>query len=91
MIILPIHIIIAFSSVAFTTFAYFAPSRAKLYTSYGLIGLTLISGTDLVVVSRARIISACTSGLIYVGIMTVGLYATQRKLVINEARDHKID
>jgi len=86
MIILPIHVFIALTSVAVSTFAYFSPTKAKLYTTYGLVGLTLLSGTDLVIVSHSRILSACTSGLVYIGIMSVGIFATQRKLATQKSR-----
>ncbi|HSX53462.1 MAG TPA: hypothetical protein VLF90_03800 [Patescibacteria group bacterium] len=64
------------------------PTKAKLYGTYALVGLTLVSGTDLVVVSHSRILSACTSGLVYIAIMSVAIFATQRKLAAQKSRHH---
>jgi hypothetical protein len=75
-----IHILIALSSVVFTTYAFFAPSRTKLRASYGLVALVLASGTYLVWTNPAHMVQACTSGLIYVGGVTVGILAVHRKL-----------
>ena len=79
-----LHIIIAFSSLAFTTYMMFRPSEHKLYASYGLVAATLITGTMLVMANPSHMVQACTSGLIYVGAVTVGILATRRKL----AHDH---
>ena len=78
------HVAIAFSSILFTSYAYFAPSKAKLYASYGLVGLTLASGTYLVVSTRSNLVSACETGLIYLGIVCSGLFMAQRKLAAKD-------
>ena len=75
-----IHVLIALSSVAFTSYTFFAPSRTKLRASYGLVALVLVSGTYLVWTNPAHMVQACTSGLIYVGGVTVGILAARRKL-----------
>ncbi len=79
MILLP-HIIIALASVAFSTYAAFAPSQTKLRASYGLLAGTLITGTWLVVSSHAAILSACVTGLAYTGIVTTLLAVANRRL-----------
>lgn len=86
MIILPIHIGIALASVGFSTFLYFSPTRNKFYVTYGLVALTLITGTILVIASRAQILSACTSGLVYIGFMLMAIYASHRKLAVQKSR-----
>jgi hypothetical protein len=87
--ILVAHILIALTSVAFATYAFFAPTSRKIATSYGLIAATLVSGTFLVLSTNASMIHACTTGLVYALSVSVVTYAAQRKLatVHSETRD----
>jgi len=78
------HVIIALTSIFYTTYAYFTPSKAKLYTSYGLVALTLASGTYLVISTHSNMLSACATGLIYLGIVSSGLLLTHRKLSVTD-------
>lgn len=78
------HILIALASVAYTTFVYFSPSRAKLLGSYGFLGLTVASGTALVIVTHAPMLQSCMTGLFYVGLTTVGIILASRKLAAQE-------
>jgi hypothetical protein len=80
LVLLTSHIIIALSSIIFTTFMFVAPSRNKLYASYGLVGLTLATGTDLVISTHSRLVSACISGLLYLGLVSIGIVATHYRL-----------
>lgn len=80
-----IHVIIALSSVAFTTYAYLSPTTARLRISYGLIGLTLISGTYLVFAHPGNLVQACISGLLYVTVMTVATVSAHRRLALKTA------
>ncbi|MES2971778.1 MAG: hypothetical protein V4702_05650 [Patescibacteria group bacterium] len=75
-----VHVIIALSSVAYTTYLFLRPSKSKLQISYGLVVATLASGTYLVFVTRNNILQACITGLIYVGAVSVGIVLAQRKL-----------
>ena len=86
MVILPIHVGIAVASVLYSTVLYMSPSRAKFKFTYGLVGLTLASGTYLVVASHAAMLSSCTTGLIYIGVMFVAIYASHRKLASQKTR-----
>jgi len=79
-----VHIAIALLSVAFSTYLYFVPTRAKLRASYGLVGLTVASGTYLVVASQAAMLRTCMTGLLYVGVMTVVIAAARNKLLVLE-------
>lgn len=75
MLLVP-HIIIALGSIIYSTYLFFAPSKRNLRISYGLVGLTLASGTLLVVTSGARVLQACITGLLYLGVVSTGiLYA----------------
>jgi len=81
-----IHVLIALSSVGLTTYAFFAPSKTKLHASYALVGATLASGTVLVASNPVHITQACTTGLFYVGVMTVSLVAVHHKLAQQKTR-----
>jgi hypothetical protein len=78
--ILLFHVVIALSSLAYTTYTFFLPSKSKLYASYALVALTLASGTYLVLSTHTRLLPACTTGLIYLGAVSSGLVLTNRKL-----------
>jgi hypothetical protein len=75
-----LHVIIAIASIAHITYTYTRPTRKQLYTSYGLVGLTLSSGIFLVAASPSHMIEACTVGLVYLGVMTLGIVAANVKL-----------
>ena len=77
---LVLHLTVAFGSMALTTFAYFFPSQLKLRITYALVGLTFVSGFWLVFMKPAHLVSACISGLIYLGFVGVGIVATRNKL-----------
>jgi hypothetical protein len=74
-----IHIIIAVSSIAFTSLLFITPSAVKFRVNYLLIGLTLTTGTYLVVSTNTAMLKACMSGLIYIGIVTLGTLAARYK------------
>ena len=79
------HIIIALSSMLMTTLAYIAPSKAKLYGSAGLVALTLASGTYLVYSTHSNMLNSCISGLTYLSVVSIGLFAAQRKFAAERA------
>jgi hypothetical protein len=79
-IILISHILIALSGLAYTAYALFSPSRPKLRASYILLALTTISGTYLTVLKPVHITQTCETGLAYVGVMLVGIFAVRHKL-----------
>lgn len=74
------HVLIALLSLVYTTYLLFYPSRTKLRLSYGLVALTLGSGTYLVLSSHARILQACQSGLIYIAAISLLIVAAQHRL-----------
>jgi hypothetical protein len=77
-----LHILIALTSIAATTYTYFAPTHRRLHFSYGLIALTIVSGTYLVFIHPAHLASACASGTLYLCGVTVGLLLARRKLAL---------
>ncbi len=75
-----IHVAFALTSIFVASWALLRPSQPKLKFSYGLVGLTLASGTYLVVSAHSALLPACTSGLIYLGIVGVALAVAQYRL-----------
>jgi hypothetical protein len=59
------HIAVALSSLVYAGFVFISPSPIKVKMSYCLVGLTLVSGTALVIVSHAQILQSCLMGLAY--------------------------
>jgi hypothetical protein len=76
-----LHIIIALCSIVCTTYAALRPSIRLRRTSYALVGLTLITGTYLVMSSHTALMHACVSGLAYIAIVSSGLLVGGRRLV----------
>jgi hypothetical protein len=79
--ILLLHIIIALSSVAYTTYVIVTPNQRRVRTAYGTVALTLLSGAWLVVVHPAQMGRACMSGLVYIVCMSFLLGAVHIKLL----------
>lgn len=80
--ILVAHVIIALASLATSAYSAVRPSRGLLYLSYGSVGLTLASGSLLVITNHSAMIQACVSGLVFsaasLGLATVA----RRKLAV---------
>jgi hypothetical protein len=70
-----------------STAAFFSPSQAKLRTTYGLIALTLATGTYLVWSTHSPLISSCATGLLYLGVVMSGVVAANRKLAHEHERN----
>ena len=87
--ILLFHILVALGSMAQSTYMYFNPSARQLQASYGLVGLTLASGTYLVVSSSGHLLQSCMMGLFYLGVVSVGIISTQRTLARETIRHSK--
>lgn len=81
--IIALHVLIALSSIILTGITSFSPSKLKLTLSYVLVGMTIASGTYLIITMPAHMISTCFEGLLYIGVVTVGLIFAQRKLAVN--------
>jgi hypothetical protein len=68
---------LALLSLVAATSALKAPSVRKIGVNCGLAAATLASGTYLVFQSHAPLVSACSTGLLYLGFVTamnVGAY-----------------
>jgi len=80
--ILLTHIIIALSSILYTTLSLARPSKNKLYVSYALIGATLASGIYLTVVHPAAMLRTCTTGLAYSVLVAAGITLARKRLSV---------
>lgn len=78
--VIVLHIIIALTSILYSGFIVFRPTRRKLLVSYGLVLLTLLSGVLLVVLTNSPILAACTSGLVYLSTVLTTAVAAHRRL-----------
>jgi len=79
-IMLLVHIVVALASLVFTLFTCLSPSVRKLTVSYGLTAATLSSGTYIVLSTHASLTQACTTGLVYLGVMTAAVMAVRYRL-----------
>lgn len=79
-VLIILHILIAFSSLVFTGYMFLQPSAKKLHISYSLVGLTVLTGTILVITMPSHMVSACFAGLTYLGLVSVGIVSTRHKL-----------
>ena len=74
------HIVIALVSVFYATFVFVAPTSRRLRVAYGWVGLTVASGTILVVKAHAPILQSCLTGLVFIGVSLSGIWLGARKL-----------
>ncbi len=75
-----IHVSIALASLVYTGYLNLFPAKSKFNAAYALIAGTLISGTALVIARPAHILSVCESGLIYLGVASLGIATAHRRL-----------
>lgn len=69
----------ALASVVYTTHLFIAPAKRKFYIAYILVGLTLATGTFLVVATHAPVMQSCTTGLVYLAVVSFGIAAARVK------------
>jgi hypothetical protein len=80
MMILPLHIIIALSSLIHTGYIFMRPTASGLQVSYVLVILTLFSGFGLVLSKPANMTQTCVTGLVYLGVVSFGIASARYKL-----------
>lgn len=78
--ILVTHILIALASIAFAAFTVFTPNKDKLRVSLLLTGLTIVSGTVLVVTTNSPLLQSCMTGLGYLAIMFAAIAVSYYRL-----------
>ena len=89
--ILLTHILIAISSIIYTTLLVIRPSQTKLRTSYILIAATLASGTYLTVLNPVHMLQTCTTGLVYIVVVSAGVFIARRQLIKRQASSISTD
>lgn len=85
------HVLIALSSLVFTSYLFFAPAKRNFYISYGLVGLTLFSGTILVLSTHSPILASCVTGLVYIGVVLIGIVGARHRLASSTKDIDKTD
>ena len=78
--ILPLHIIVALTSLVFAGIILFKPSKTKLNITYALTAATIISGFYLVLAKPAHMTQVCAEGLVYLAAVAWGIIVARRKL-----------
>jgi hypothetical protein len=87
-----IHVLIALSSLVYSTLVVVFPSDAKLKVSYGLIAATLISGFYLVISLPAHLLSSCISGLVYLAFALSASWLSRYRLASQKSHSsHRFD
>lgn len=79
-----LHVVIALVSLVYAGYVYFSPSQARLYVAYGLVAMTLISGTYLVFSLNTPLLRACSTGLLYLAVVLSGLLAAHRRMAVQK-------
>ena len=80
-----LHVIIAFLSMGHATYVYRKPSPSQLRATYGLVGLTTLSGVYLAIAAPKRIPEACTIGLVYIAVVSFAIAGATHKLAVERA------
>lgn len=78
--IVAVHIFSALTTLILAGRAYFKPQSRLISAALGLFGVTIVSGTYLVLTKPTHILSVCLSGLLYSGFVGISLYAAKRRL-----------
>jgi len=82
--ILILHIIIALTSCIYTIFLAFFPTKIKLNISYGLLALTVGSGTYLILTKPVHILTTCIEGLAFIGFVVSGIVIARKRLTTQQ-------
>ncbi len=74
-----VHITVALSSLACSTYLLVAPSKTRFKVSYSLVALTLVSGTYLTLSHPSHMVQSCISGVIYICIVLAAIVFARQK------------
>jgi hypothetical protein len=79
------HILIACASILQSTYSMFKTSGLQIKISYTLFGLTVATGSVLMVLNPKSLTQTCYTGLVYLVIAGTEIFIARRKLskVIN--------
>jgi uncharacterized membrane protein YhaH (DUF805 family) len=78
------HVLIAITSLFFSGYVLVFPSKKRLHVSYGLVALTLGSGTYLVWSTGSPILSSCLTGLFYLSLIVTATAIAYRRLASSQ-------
>lgn len=78
--LLLLHVLAALGGIGMSTYSFLSPSLPKIRFSYGLVLLTIASGTIIIIKNHLSILSVCLSGLLYIGFTVSGLIAASHRL-----------
>lgn len=76
-----LHVIIAISTIGLAGFSLLNPTKSKLYLSYLLTAATFATGTYLVIISPSHLVTACITGLVFLGIVGAMLFAARQRFL----------
>lgn len=79
--LLLLHILVAMLSLLFIGSGVLMPTKLRLKLSYILVGLTLLSGTVLTFSRLSHLASICVTGLVYIGVASIGLVIARKRLI----------
>jgi len=74
-----LHILVAILSLGGVSYAYVRPTATKFYLTYGLVGVTVLSGILLAVMVPARMAHVCMTGVVYIVVMSISILAARTK------------
>lgn len=78
--IVAVHIFSALTTLIMSGWAFFKPQFRLIGAALGLFGVTIATGTYLVLTKPTHILSVCLSGLLYGGFVGISLYAAKKRL-----------
>ncbi len=78
--VLILHIIIALSTVGISGMSLLRPTQSKINSSIIFTVATFVTGGYLVVINPSHLVSACISGLVFIGVVGVLLLGAHNKL-----------
>ena len=78
--ILVLHILVALTGLVYSVYLFFRPTKTGVKIVYGLLALTIISGSYLIYTKPAHITQTCIEGLVYIGVMLAGIFVARHKL-----------
>ncbi len=76
------HVLIAFLGIIASSLSLASPSKPKIHISYILVGLTLSSGTYLVISTHSALLSSCLTGIGYLAFTSLELVLSHRRLAL---------
>jgi hypothetical protein len=77
-----LHVLVALSSVCYTTYLFFRPTKKNFYISYCLIGMTFATGIYLVWSTHSPLLRSCIAGLVYLAVVSFGIGVAQRRATV---------